>query len=230
MRRLPALTTAAVLAVLIIAPSVSAHTSSTHYPQRWSSGSDVYFRFTAGFPGGDYRSRVLDGASQWTSRGGVAEVDFFWAGGSNAPNFDFQSNCNSNFNGINGIHWADLDYLGGGVLGVTYVCRTSTTVVSFQMAFDNDRDWYRGTGDANDGFLNQCIPSCQDDFWSVASHEFGHASGFVGPASTGGHFAESDAVCPNDDSRHTMCPSIYGGTERQRTLEDHDVHTFTGAY
>jgi hypothetical protein len=47
---------------------------------------------------------------------------------------------------------------------------------------------------------------------------------------THGHFAESDAVCPEDANRHTMCPSIILGTIWQRTLEAHDAEEFDEVY
>jgi hypothetical protein len=34
----------------------------------------------------------------------------------------------------------------------------------------------------------------------------------------------------NSSSRITMCSSIYTGTERQRTVAGHDIHTFNDAY
>lgn len=212
----------------------SAHTASTHYPVEWPAGTDVFYRFTAEYPSGNFRSRVTNAAAQWNAQGGTAEVDFFAAGGADHPNFAFPTGCSGGTStlGARTLHYEDLDSIGSGVLGATLTCFNTSTaqIVTFHMAIDNDRDWYTGTGDANDGFLQTCVPSCQDDLWSVLSHEFGHATGFIGPSSTGGHFAESDAACPESDARNTMCPSIAPGTERMRTLEGHDIHTFTNAY
>ena len=75
--------------------------------------------------------------------------------------------------------------------------------------------WYSGTGDA---------PANDVDTWSVASHESGHATGFYG------HLEYPSSICQNDSSMRTMCPVYHDGTERQRTLEDHDYHTFENAY
>lgn len=106
-----------------------------------------------------------------------------------------------------------------GVLGEVRLCvSTGGNVIQFSLAIDPDAggaSWYTGTGDA---------PSDTVDLWSVAAHEFGHVTGFYG------HFSESSSVCDNNSSRHTMCSPIYGGTERQRTLNTHDEHTFSGAY
>jgi hypothetical protein len=87
------------------------------------------------------------------------------------------------------------------------------------MTIDSDppfgAGWYTGTGDA---------PDCCFDVWSVATHEWGHMTAFFG------HFDEGGSICPDDSSRHTMCPTIKAATERQRTLELHDYHTFEAAY
>lgn len=98
------------------------------------------------------------------------------------------------------------------------------------MVFDRDEDWYTGTGDANDGFLNLCIGGCQSDLWSVATHEVGHMTGFVGGPNGDGHFDQNDPEGTCTGEVHTMCPSYEGGSEHFRTLEVHDRHTFTAAY
>lgn len=235
MRRTPRMLILAVIALLVAAVATTvagAHTSSTHYPAHWIGLTSVPYRFESAVPTGAFRDRLKDGAAQWTAQGGTAEPNFYWPGGDDFPDTSLTGHCNTGFYGANVLQYQDLDNYGSGVLGVTLTCyRTDTgEILSFQMGFDNDRDWYTGTGDANDGFLNQCIPSCQSDLWSVASHEFGHATGFMGPSSTGGHFSSTDAVCADNDSQATMCPSYKPGTERQRSLSTHDIHTFTGAY
>lgn len=70
----------------------------------------------------------------------------------------------------------------------------------------------------------------KDDFWSVASHEVGHVTGFYYGPLDDGHFTEADSACPSDDGRHTMCPSISAGTKMMRDVNTHDKHTFTNAY
>ena len=232
MRRLGIAGLIIALCTVMIAAPAPAHTTATHYVAKWSVGADVFFRFEQGFPGGGFRDRVRDGAAQWTARGGTAEPDLYWAGGADVTPINLSASCSSSFQGLNAIHYQDLDYLGSGTLGVVYACFNNTTKVmgSFQFGIDNDRDWYTGTGDANDGLLNQCVPSCQDDLWSLTSHEFGHATGFIGPSSTGGHHDEADSTCPESDARSTMCPSIQSGTERQRSLEPADYNSFTAAY
>lgn len=114
----------------------------------------------------------------------------------------------------NVLYWQNLS----GPLGVTSTCVSGTRLVRFTIVIDSAPaagSWYTGTGDA---------PSDRYDLWSVASHEFGHATGW------GPHFAEDSPECPNDSTRHTMCGGIYIGTERQRTLTTHDIHTYDGRY
>jgi hypothetical protein len=213
------------LASLVFSNSASAHTSSTYITHAWAAATDANYMFSATFPTGCcFRDRVRGGATEWTQRGGTNEPDFFDVG--NTGNIDPFSCVTPN-----AIHYRNLDGEGSSTLGITYVCWTQSTgnLFSYQMSFDNTgRDWYTGTGDANDGLLQLCVPSCQDDFWSVATHEFGHAAGYLG--GDNGHFAETDSACPDDNNRSTMCPTVSPGTERQRDPTDHDVHTWDGAY
>jgi hypothetical protein len=220
---------AACSVVLVGATPAGAHSAGVHYPVHWGVGQSVPTLYAPSYPGGEFRSRVGSAISQWNTRAGTNEPKFWQAG--NAASEVSITLCNPDFSTPNQIHYKDLDSYGGGVLGITYSCwRTSDRrMISFQLTIDNDRDWYTGTGDANDGFLQACVPSCQHDLWSVLSHEFGHATGFIGGPDNG-HIGESDSACPESDSRSTMCPSVAPGTERQRTLELHDYHTFQAAY
>lgn len=194
---------------------------ANHLPQdfgpRW--GADPTVVFTEGFPGGTYRDRIRSGVNEWNVVGTPRRVNV----GGNIPNFNPLAGCPPVQNQMS-VHWIETTSLGHpDALGLTTFCTIGGARYSSNVDFDTDRDWYTGTGDANDGFLNWCIGGCQDDFWSVASHEFGHGMAF-------GHFIEADSVCPDSNIRHTMCPSIYGGTERQRDYEIHEEEAFHIAY
>lgn len=180
-------------------------------------------RFTQGFPGGAFRDRVgISARAEWNFvMGGERPIN---APGADIANFNPMAQCAPDANSIT-IHWIDTATTGhANALGVTNFCTIGNQRYDAHIWYDAvGRDWYTGVGDANDGLLNQCIPSCQDDFWSVASHEQGHAMAFD-------HFADGGAICSNNSLRHTMCPSIYGGTERQRDYEIHEEESFHIAY
>ncbi len=46
----------------------------------------------------------------------------------------------------------------------------------------------------------------------------------------GGHFCEGAEICADNSDQHTMCPYYRPGSERWRTLEEHDKHTYQAAY
>lgn len=221
-------TAAVAFSVMMVGTTAQAHTANVYFLARWQTGQSVPYLFAPDFPTGAFQSRVLDGVAQWRNRAGSAEPKFWNAG--TATTLIAYTTCNPSFNTPNHLHWMDLDFHSGATVGLTSICYNGADgrIYSFQMAFDSDRDWYTGTGDANDGLFQMCIPSCQIDFWSIATHEMGHAHGFTG--AVGGHFDGSDGICPNSDARQTMCAGYTGGTERIRTIETHDIHTFQAAY
>lgn len=226
MKRKIAAVLALVLLILTLGTSpASAHTGSTYYPKRWVTKVAQDWFFTATFPTGDWRARVRNGASQWN---GVNQPMKFTEVAQRS-NFD-PYKCPPTY-GTNGIHWRNYDGRDG-ALAITGMCSTATELYSTNLTFDSSEDWYTGTGDAPDGFQvgTACVVGpCKVDAWSVASHEWGHMTGFDGPYDVG-HFSRSEAICADDGGQHTMCPSIKKGTERQRTLETHDRHTFDAAY
>ncbi len=124
----------------------------------------------------------------------------------------------------NGIQAAPIDGAGS-TLAITWVC--NVTVASrrqpahFEIEFDTGETWYnQSAGDP---------PSDTIDTQAVAAHEFGHATGFSR------HWDYQDgangSLCKTGDlAKHTMCATYEGGTVRQRTLEEHDIHTFAAAY
>jgi hypothetical protein len=201
---------------LMVATPAAAHTWSTYYTGaggRWPGATTVRFYVRNGFPSSaPWMPTINRGADQWNAARISLEPRFVNAGAT-ATVGNADRPCSATYNGV---YWRDLDYLGSTVLGYTPHCENVAGVVTrFSMSIDADASWYVGTG---------ATPNGRYDAWSVLTHEFGHATGWVG------HFAESDSACPNDATRSTMCPSIYPGTDRQRTLGTHDRHTLQAAY
>lgn len=67
------------------------------------------------------------------------------------------------------------------------------------------------------------IGSNESDFWSVATHEMGHATGWGDQ-----HFSGS-TLCPQTGDRDVMCAALVEGTTERR-LDPHDEDTFADAY
>lgn len=211
---LPAALLGLLLVNLLHAPPARAHSSATFYTDKWASSIDVNYGFSTNFPMGNHRARVTTGKNAWNNAAGSTEPDFF--GFNPDGNYFFGDPCRSPDG--NGVLWFNRPAM---TLAEVKLCASASgRIQRFSLAFDPGagdygRSWYTGTGDA---------PSDTYDLWSVAAHEFGHVTGFWG------HFGEGGTLCANDNSRHTMCPNIPPGTERQRTLQEHDTHTFDNAY
>jgi len=121
----------------------------------------------------------------------------------------------------NAVHIGGIDG-GGETLAFAYTCYfsdgSSVFVDSVQIKFDQAEDWYK----QND----TPVPSGQIDAESVATHEFGHETGWRD------HFNAGADICdhPGDEPWHTMCPLVPSGTSFWRSLEEHDRHTFNAEY
>lgn len=203
------------LSAMVAVPSVAAAHSPTFYTGgggKWTNFLSIGY-YQKGFPTTTHVARINNGHTQWNAAGpsGI-EPDFWYAGTtSTAGNADLP--CSATYNGV---YWRNLDYLGIGVLGFTPHCENTAGVVTrFSMSIDSNASWYTGTGEG---------PGGQYDLWSVASHEWGHATGWYG------HFASSESICVDNSAQATMCPFIRDGTQRIRTLDTHTIHTFQAAY
>lgn len=124
------------------------------------------------------------------------------------------------------INYQYLDGRGrsNNAVAATATCESARTgrLEYFNMIVDTADDIYFGEGDAPDGAT---------DLASIAVHELGHAAGFFY------HYDDEEArdafnesICRNNSDQQTMCRSIHPGTERMRTLQDHDRHTHADAY
>jgi len=90
-------------------------------------------------------------------------------------------------------------------------------IYTFAVAFDPDYNWNSCSDDPNPD---------QDDLRWTAAHEFGHVVGYSHHGTT--HTTTSRV--PRTARSNTMCSTVRLGQTWGRTLENHDVHTFTDPY
>ena len=213
--------------------AAQAHTASDFYGPKWGQNHlNPKWRFISDFPNGNgQRSRMQDGKQQWNQLGQPMSFNYDNANGDYAD-FPFLS-CPRKADGTpdaekDGVHWGYID--GNlGTAGQTLVCSfadaggtDSNSIANFQIKMDSGDNWYTGTGTPGTN---------QADMWSVAAHEFGHATGRVKGGDGQGHFPDSWAVCNQTASEwHTMCKTGIAGTTWGRSLEAHDKDTFDNAY
>lgn len=214
---------------------------------RWNTASDplVNWRFTNQVPnvGDGTRNRIKDGAAQWNALG--QSMTFAYDG---QPDYEqpaiWREYCGDDYQ-QDGVHWFNID--DSVALAEVYKCSSvenaggtgGTQLHSFQIRFDSSRNWFTGSGTG--------IASIQYDLWSVAAHEFGHATGRGGTATAGlsplptengvvvgdasGHFTLSTTYCnTNATAWHTMCAGVVNGTIWGRSLNTHDIDVFKGSY
>jgi len=217
--------------------SASAHTASDWYGKKWGNGNlTPKWRFADDVPKTCcYRDRIQNGKAEWNQLGEPMSFDFA-AGQPDFPAFPFLS-CPKLSDGSankekNAMHWSYLDGKFG-FAGETYVCSfydvnegNPDYIANFQMRFDSGESWYTGTGTPS------CpnVDSCQTDLWSVATHEFGHATGRTKGGDGLGHFGENWSVCADVADKHSMCPWDFANYTRGRSLELHDKDSFRSAY
>jgi hypothetical protein len=94
------------------------------------------------------------------------------------------------------------------------------------MKSDIDEPWHTSTTTGDIGN--------RPDFWSVATHELGHSTGFY-PYHFDDHPDEAQyphnySGCADTASQQTMCSIHYPGTSRMRTPASHDIDAIFGAY
>lgn len=206
---------AAVLSAAILASLGIAHGAATWYPTYFKADErEQHYGFHDEVPQGTgFRNRVEDGAQEWN---GLDTTLKFRQGGVNVS-WAWNASCQGP--GKNSIHWRNLDAL---ALATRCVYTANPDRISeFRIAFDESRDWHVGTGPPG---------SSEFDTWSVSAHEFGHAGGFGSGGPPNVHWDGGGALCPSAPNDHTMCPTNTRGTQSQRSLEEHDRHTFRDRY
>lgn len=217
--RLIALACCVVVAALTAsATSSRAHSAVNYYSTSWGPDDvpNINWRFTEQVPTGNFRDRVVDGTLEWNN---VGAVPFNWVKVTpEYANFNPNpSDCTTIAHEKNGVHYRSVP---SGFVAYTHTCSESGFLRSTQVVFSSSNSWYSGTSTPG---------STQSDVWAFAAHEFGHATGGWLNNSIGGHFGGS-TLCPSDNTKHTMCASIFNGTNYQRSLEFHDSETFDNAY
>jgi hypothetical protein len=98
----------------------------------------------------------------------------------------------------------------------------------FFLAINKRLDWYAGASPDVPGRPNAA--GAANDLQSTATHEFGHATGWVPHYDDYKHpavGADCNQLSPN---RETMCLFQTPGTAWGRTLGPHDKHTFRWEY
>jgi hypothetical protein len=178
-----------------------------------------YVWFTAGVPGGETRSRILDGFRQWNAVGEPLQYQFT---GSDYGNYDPFTSCGPRGNSVF-LHWTNIDG-GGGVLGQSAYCSRSASGVTSRwtawIQFDSSEEWCTGTGDCFDGVLGF---GANMDLWSIATHESGHVGALD-------HYDAGSSICADNENQATMCPYYTAGSERQRTLAPSDADSLRHYY
>lgn len=175
----------------------------------------MFFYFRDNFPRGEHRARLINGFEQWN----VHNQTLRWFQGG----FDLGSyprgDCGQIPPGRNGIWWVDLpEGSRARTLGQTLVCTVGTTITSVTIDIDSDTPWYTGT---------RYPASNQWDLWATATHEVGHASGFIY------HWDPNAGICQwpaAGNNYHTMCAVQPAGVQVQRDTEIHTETAFNARY
>lgn len=217
----PSLLAGILVVGVIQVASVSARPARTHYPTKWGPNPVRTWGFTPGAPQGEFRDRVREGVQPWNALG---QAHRWNEGGAVAETFDPMTQCPPVAN-VNGIWFRNIDG-NGNTLAVVAPCNFGGENLKYSANMIVD------SGQLQPGFHTGAaapLPT-QVDLLSTVTHEWGHMTGFTGPAATGGHFDQNDPALCNNAIIHTMCPFIAPGDAQQRTLEVEDRATFVEAY
>lgn len=197
----------------------TAHDPSGYYTNRiWPTGTNETYFLGAGVP---TVTRVQDsiraGANQWNNR--PPNVTFTDGGyNSSQQAFGFP-NC-SPF----GTSWV-FQYNIGTALAQAYSCADSQGL--FKAAFVVEFDDKPGFNVWHSSTTADLPTNGAYDRWSVASHEMGHT---MGHQVHWDDAASSSRCVEGISNKLTMCKTVAPETTMQRTLDDHDYHTYDMAY
>lgn len=197
---------------------------SDWYSAFWNAADlpTIMWAYDAEFPGGNKRGRVAEAALEWTN---VPNADIILVqSGGDYPSFSSGSPCNEPED-KNAIHWESLTT----VYGITRKCVDTgpnpDKLYNFQLVLDSTgQNWNDADGPPGPDKI---------DTRHVATHEFGHATGWTGhyvnvtrcpPA---GPFSDWETMC--DSVEALTSDTEYGKTFR-RSLDPHDMDVLQGAY
>jgi Matrixin len=198
----------ALLAAVVV--GVAACSPVTH---RWDI-EPVTFTFGPSMPvTGGYRDRVREGSTNWDGLG-LPQRTFL----ASAPGTWTTDPCENLIRNLhNGVHLRGIDGPGG-TLALTAPCvwTDRPAMANVDIVFDSAEAWWVSDSSA--------IPAGASDFESVATHELGHAWGWLGDHLSG------PTLCGDSGPRHTMCAFHWPGTTDQRTPEQGDRDPIVAAY
>jgi len=211
---------------LTLSSPATAHDAAVFYPDRWPTNRTVHYSIHEDVPlSGGFRNSLASGLARWSDLAGGNGPEFIRDAVSGGIN-NFYA-CDNAYGGRLFVAENLASYLGypsESVLGFTQPCIIDGVWTKFQITFEKTAEASGASGWNTD---DTAPGPNQWDLQSIATHEAGHATGFVG------HFSAA-AYCPSpaDATTQTMCagdPS-QKGTSMVRSLEDHDLHTLDNAY
>lgn len=211
-------------AAAALSPLAAGHEVDSYYKTKYAVPRTVQVYFNSDFPGGRFRDRARDAVQPWNNRPPRLDFNVHSEGSAGTSAEQVRNECSrtrANHYPPSVLFYGPTQIGQRGRIAFTQPCirfASPNRVMFFFQVYDSETTWYTGTGDA---------PASAYDFLSIATHEFGHGTGFEG------HFDQQQpwsGICANNASRPTMCAAEDPGRERLRTLENHDVHTFDAAY
>ena len=170
--------------------------------------------FDPSVPAGTFRSRIADAAATWMK----LDVARFEVDTSRTTGLSDNPCATVDGSFIGGIIRGPI--AGNGTLAENVSCINNETgqLVGFRQTYNTKYSFYTGTGNP---------PKKKYDLQAVATHEFGHAQGW-----TGDHYSNrnNSNLCANKGKQATMCPEVFLGNKRLRTLADNDRQPVVSAY
>ena len=202
-----------VLGVLFLAaaPAQAATPVSSRYAEDDLVRS-VYF--DPSVSSGKFRSRIADAAETWKALD-VAQFEV-----DPARITALSDNSCETLDGafIGGIIRGPI--AGNGTLAENISCINSETgqLVGFRQTYNSQYSFYTGTRNP---------PAKKYDLQAVATHELGHAQGW-----TADHYSNrnNSSLCANKGKQATMCPEVFQGNKRLRSLAPNDIQPVVSAY
>ncbi len=203
----------------LLTSTASAHQASNYFTTEWKNDTSIKWAFTHDFEDAVPLNGEQAVHSEFMDWGALPPQIGFDKVATHKPEENAgvckEVNYEDNF-----VRWGAIDGKEGSVLAYEVGCLFGddhSRRFSSDIVFDKDENWH---------YDSSTSPTDNEyDMAGVASHEIGHFLGFAG------HFDATEPVpiCENSP-KHTMCRTVPSGTTYQRTLEEHDVHTFDNAY